>query len=561
MKGKMFLAILLSLLLAVVGLVGCSSEDVSNNVADEGLQESSGIDREQYLNLVLEAEPTTLDPSKGSDMYSNRVLNNVLEPLTRLEEDENQSNYLAAAGAESWEHNEDGTVWTFKIRPNKWSDGVPVRAQDYEYGIKRSVAQETASPYAYLLEPIKNASKVNSGELSIDELGVRSLDDETLEITLEAPTPYFLALTYQRVMMPQREDVVALHGDSYGTQIDKIVYNGPFVLGTWVHNSELILNKNHNYWDAETVSLDNVNLKIIQDENAVYNSLSNGSIDIAIANNPDWRQRFINNDKLNHFEVVRPSTFFMFFNTRDDVFQNVNIRKAFSIGLDREEMANVIFHGVNTPAYGWVAPSITIGDDEYRSLVPGPVKRIAEENDPKELLIKGLQELGRSTDPADLTIKVTLGSTDQWFRNYGEYIQQMYNRNLGVNVEIEQVEWPVFSQMASRGEVQIGYMGWGAEFNDPASLMSLMTSTSTAIETGWSDERYDELIALAASEMDPAKRLEYFREAEEILLYEASVLVPTVHPRINIFRYKYVNDIGVTPLGTSGYKYGYTQGR
>lgn len=575
MNMKKYLSLAIVLVLLLTTLVGCGENDSDVDVSKQGAEGEQStnqeqgtkkeIDSEQYLNLILVAEPSTLDPSKGADMYSNGVLNNVLEPLTRLEEKEengNFVNFIAPAGAESWESNEEGTVWTFKIRDNMWSDGQPVRAQDYEYGIKRSLAQETASPYAFLLESIKNATKVNSGELPVDELGVKSIDEKTLEITLESTTPYFLELTYQRVTLPQREDLVKQHGDKYGSELDTLVYNGPFTLTTWAHNSELILTKNDNYWDKDTVKLQNINLKIIQDENAVYNSLANGSVDQAGANRPEWKEKFMADENLDHIEIINPTTFFIFFNTQDEVFKNANIRKAFSAAINREELANVIFDGVNVPAQGWVPPSISIGDQEYRSVVEEPVKTLVNDNpDPKALLAKGLEELGLDPDPAKLTVKISLGGTDQWFRTYGEYLQQMYIKNLGVNLEIETLDWPVFNAAAEKGEFQIGYMAWGADFNDPISMLSLLKSDAGAIATGWASDRYDELINLATKEMDQTKRLEYFKEAEKILLYDEAALAPVVYPRSNVFRYKYVHDLGVTPFGTQGYKYSYTQGR
>jgi len=563
MASKKVLSMFMAVLLVVFCLVGCSKE--GSTVVDQpsnNTENANDIDKEQYLNLILNSEPSTLDASKGSDNYSNVVLNNVLEPLTRLEEDDDLNNVLAPAGAESWKSNEDGTVWTFKIRDAVWSDGVPVKAQDYEYGIRRSLLPDTASPYAFLLEPIKNASKVNNGELLGDQLGIKSLDDKTLEITLEAPTPYFLSLTYQRIMMPQREDIVTANGDKYGTELDTLVYNGPFTLTNWVHNSELNLTKNENYWDKDKVKLQNVNLKIIQDENAVYNSLANGSIDSAVANKPEWKDKFMKDENLNHSEVVNPNTFFMFFNSKDKLFKNANVRKAFSLAIDREELANVIFHGVNKPAYGWVPPSILIGDREYRTVAESPVEVLAKDNtDPKALLIKGLGELGMDTDPANLTVKISLGSTDQWFKTYGEYLQQMYIKNLGIKFEIEQMEWPVFNGIVEKGEFQIGYMAWGADYNDPISMLALLKSDAAAIGTGWANSKYDELIDLASKETDTDKRLEYFKEAEKILLYDEAAIAPVVYPRSNIFSYKYVNNLGVTPFGTAGYKYAFTKGR
>ncbi|MDR7856897.1 peptide ABC transporter substrate-binding protein [Tissierella sp.] len=566
MRNKKFLVLSIVMLLVLLTVVGCGKEDAK--VVDKPSDSTGGntevatdIDSEQYLNLILGAEPSTLDASKGADSYSNTILNNVFEPLTRLEEDENQNNFLAAAGAESWDHNEDGSVWTFKIRDNTWSDGVKVRAQDYEYGIKRSLAQDTASPYAFILMPIKNASKVNSGQMSVDELGVKSLDDKTLEITLESATPYFEQLTYQRVMLPQRQDIVEAQGDKYGTELDTVVYNGPFTLTNWVHNSELVLTKNENYWGKDDVKMQTINLKIIQDENAIYNSLANGSVDAAVANRPEWKEKFMKDENLDHIEIVNPSTFFMFFNTQNEVFKNANIRKAFSAAINREEAANVIWNGVNAPAFGWVPPSMNLGDDEYRQVAESPVSKLVEDSDAKALLIKGLEELGMDTDPSKLTVRISLGSTDQWFRTYGEYLQQMYKTNLGINLEVNQMEWPVFDSSVQKGDFQIGYMAWGADFNDPSNMLSLFYSKAPAIGTGWSNERFDELIDLASAEMDPAKRLEYYTEAEHILLYEEAAVAPVVYPRTNSFRYKFIKSLGVTPFGTQGYKYGFTQGR
>lgn len=270
-------------------------------------------------------------------MYSNSVLVNVMEPLTRLEEDENQNTKLVPAGAEEWEVSEDGLVWTFKLRENYWSDGEKVTAQDYEYGIKRSADPNTASPFSFLLTPIKNAEKVIAGELPVDELGVKALDENTLEITLEYPTPYFEQLTYQRVMFAQRKDIVEQYGDTFGTEPDTLVYNGPFVVSQWIHNSEVILTKNPSYWDADSVNLETVSYKIIEDRNSAYNSLANRSVDQASVNDPDWLKRFSEDENLNHIEVVRPSVNYVFFNTQDELFQNANVRKAFSLAIDRKK--------------------------------------------------------------------------------------------------------------------------------------------------------------------------------------------------------------------------------
>jgi oligopeptide transport system substrate-binding protein len=363
-------------------------------------------------------------------------------------------------------------------------------------------------------------------------------------------------------MFPQRKDLVEKYGAKYGSEMATVLYNGPFKLTKWTHNSELMLEKNPTYWDNKTVKLNKVTYKIISDENAVYNSLQNGSIDSASVGKPEWITKFKTNKELTYFQVVNPTTFFQFFNTKDSVFKNANIRKAFSLAINREELAKVIFHDINVPAYGWVAPNININGKEYRSIVPEPLKQLAKENpSAKALLIKGLTELKLDKDPAKLTVRITLGATSQWFRTYGEYIQQMYNEALGVTMKVEQVEWPVFSTQVSKGDFQIGYMAWGAEYNEPSSLLGLLKSDAGAIETGWKNDRYDQLITKASKEMNVPRRLAYYKEAEQILIHDEAVIAPTVYPKSDVFRYSFIKGLGITPFDTAGYKYTYTQGR
>ncbi len=557
MKFKKLMAVVTTFAVASALFVGCGGNDSASSGGD-----TTKIDSEQLYNGYLGAEPGTLDSSKCSDTYGNSILYDIMEPLTRLEDDKDGNGVLVAAGAEKWESNENGTVWTFHLRDNKWSDGQAVKAQDYEYGIKRSLDPKTGSPYAYLLTPIKNAEAVNEGKMGLQDLGVKAVDDKTLEITLSEPTPYFLSLTYQTPMFPLRQDIVEKNGEKYGSEKETLIYNGPFTVTDWTHNSKLVLAKNDSYWDKDNVKLQTINYPIMQDINAIYNSLENNSIDSAGVTKPEWRDRFAKNDKLENVRVVNQRVNFAFYNHKDTIFKNNNIRQAFSLGMDREEIANTIFNGIHEPAYGWVPKSVTgDGEKEYRSVVTEPLKEIKDKNsDAKALLIKGMEELGLGSDPATLKVKFTLGGTDQWFRTFGEYLQQMYKKTLGVNLEIEFLEWPLFQSKVQKGEFQIGYMSWGAEFNDPISMLKLVTSDSTAILSGWKNEKYDELIKKASVEMDAQKRLELYKEAEKVL-FDDAVLCPVVYTASNIFRYKYLKGVSDNPFSTAGSKQVYTQGR
>ncbi|HCQ90757.1 MAG TPA: peptide ABC transporter substrate-binding protein, partial [Clostridium sp.] len=221
MKSKRLLVSLLTVsLTASIALAGCGKK-ADEKPAEGGNENTSQVkmDKDQYLNVVLRSEPKSLDPSKSADGYTSEVLTNVMESLTRVETDENGKRVINPGAAESWKQSDDGKTWTFKLRDMKWSDGQPVTAEQFVYGIRRTLDPKTASQYAFLLEPIKNAQTFNKdkdGKFNVEELGVKAIDEKTIEFTLERPCSYFLDLTYFRVMEPQRQDIIEKHGDKYG---------------------------------------------------------------------------------------------------------------------------------------------------------------------------------------------------------------------------------------------------------------------------------------------------------------------------------------------------------
>ncbi|WP_373899379.1 peptide ABC transporter substrate-binding protein [Haloimpatiens sp. FM7315] len=562
MKTKKLVALVMgTALLFTTAAVGCGQKSEEGSGSKSG---SSSTDKEQYLNVLLAAEPQTLDTSKAKDLYSSQILSEVMEGLTRIEQDEKGNDVIKAAGAEKWEHNEDETVWTFHLRDYEWTDGKKVTAKDYEYGIKRTLDPKVGSTYAFLLSPIKNADEYNAGKAAADTVGVKAVDDKTLQITLKQPCAYFLNLTYFKVMQPQRQDIVEKSGDKYGTEANTMVFCGPFVLKEWVHNSKVVLEKNDKYWDKDKVKLEKVNMSIIKDENAQYNSLYNGALDSLAVSKPEWIKKFDSTGKFDLIKGYDPSTNYSFFNQKDKLFSNANVRKAFSLGVTREDMANVIFNGIYDAAYGWAPPSLQLNGKDFREEVKDePIKQLVKENpDAKALLQKGLKELGMSTDLSKLDITMLCAGTNQWYRTYAEYIQQMYKKTLGVNVKAEYVEWPVFQKRTDEGQYQLAGMAWSGDYNDPNTFFDMWMTGANIVPTGWSNKKYDELIQKAMKSVDEKERLEAYKEAEKILLYEDATIAPTVYRKRNTYRYKYVKGI-MSPLFGSGseLKYAYTEGR
>ena len=523
------------------------------------------LDAEQYINTYMVANPSSLDISLRSDTYSNSVIINTMEGLVRMEE--RDGDYFQARGdAYKWDSNEDGTVWTFYLGENKWEDGVPVTAHDYVYSLRRSSLPETGSPNSYFLAPIKNFNAVNNGSMAIEELGVKALDDKTLEITLSEPLPSFLAMIDATIYYPQRQDKIEEWGERYGSEAQYTISNGPFKLARWVHNSVVEIVKNDQYWDADNVNLQRVTWAIMPDETTYYNAFESGEIDFVGTGAQEWIDRFLQNSNATYNSYTSATITYAFFNAQDELFQNANIRKAFMLAIDREDINEMAFGGLRVPTYGWVVPTISVGNTNYREAAGDMIQEMidelsAEGKTSKDLLLQGMEELGLGNDPSKLKVTFNLAGTDQWFRNLGEYLQQVYGYELGVNLEINFSEWGIFYDNVQKGTYQIGFMGWGAYYNDPYDVLSLFVSDYDMIETGWANEEYDELIFKAAVEMDEQQRLDYYIAAENILIRDEAVASPLATSRVNQFVRNYVYNYATLGFSNMGFQYVYTSGR
>lgn len=539
--------------------------DVENIGEANDQQEAPGEkDAEQYLNTWDQEDPTSLNSAIGSDRSSFKLLLNLMEPLVRqVENTEDGSLVTEPAGAESWEVSDDGLVWTFKIREGmKWTDGDPLTAKDYEYGIKRSLDKEDgAGGMGWMIDCIKGASQSMAGEIPTDEVGVKAIDDNTLEITLERETPYFLQLCSTRPTLPIKQSAYEEFGDNYGTAIDKIAYCGPFKLTEWTNQTGLKLVKNDEYWDAENVFYENVDWRIIGEETTRMNAFLNGEIDNVGTNIAEWQMQFQAKDDVFQRQAKQPIVDYMFFNTEKAPFNNPKVRLAFSLALNREEAIEAVYNGVGVPAYGLVMHGITMDEKEYRQEVPGPTEALYEQYpDPKSLLIEGLEEEGMGSDPSVLDITLEFGGTSERTKEIGDYLINSFNSVLGVNTKVKLNEWTAFSSQVQEGNYELGYMAWFADYNDPYHMLSLMLSDVDGLNTKWSNEEYDKLIEEGIKSKDPAERLEKYAEAEAIVAEEAPV-IPIMNGISNVFRYDYVYGWQVSEFSTQGLKYGFTSGR
>ena len=523
-------------------------------------------DEKQYYNTSISSDPTSMDVSLLSDSIASGILYDTMEGLIRLEGLDNGECVVAPGEAESWEVNEEGTVWTFHLREGlKWEDGVPGTANDYVYSIRRSSAPEIGCPNSFFLQPIKNFKEVNNGELPLEELGVKALDDRTLEITLSEPTPAFLQMITCHVYYPQREDKVKEWGEKYGSEAQYIISNGPFKMTEWVHNNSLTFVKNDQYWDAESVKLEKINRFIMGEQATSLNAFQSGELDVVGTSSLEWLDRFKNSGAVYAPSMSRTLSV-MPFNTTDPLFSNINVRKAFGLVLDREELSDMCFNGLRLPCYGMIVPALTVGEKSYRDLAGEPVLEMQEELKaqgitPKDLLIQGMEELGMGSDPSTITVTLSLGSTSDWFKTLGEYVQQIYETELGVHCVVDQMEWAIFAAKLQKKDYQLGFMSWNAYYNDPYDVLSIFDSSFDGLNIGWSSEEYDRILKESAREMNEEKRTELYKQMENIVLQENFVASPIAYTISQTFYQPYVRGYDSSAFGMTACKYLYTVGR
>jgi len=490
-----------------------------------GVQQNTGASG-NVLTVRSDGEPPNLDSAISTDNISFNLLNAVMEGLMRLD----KNNKPQPGMAESYTISPDKKTYTFKLRDAKWSDGKPVRAQDFEYAWKRALAPETASQYAYILYPILNAEKYNTGKAKKEDVGVKALDDKTLQVKLEAPSPYFLGLTSFASYFPQRQDIVEKFGKDYAKEPNKMVYNGPFVLASWQHNESYTLKKNPKYWDKATVKLDGVNFKIVKEVSSAINLYNTNNLDFVPKINQDYVDVF--KSKPDFKPVNEAATVYLEFNMKKEkVLRNVKIRKAIQMGIDSNILANNIVKE-GTPATGLVPPTLQGGNGKlFRDQAPDYVK--FNKAEAKKLLAEGLKEEGLSQFP---TMEL-LGDDSDAAKKGLQFIKEQLRTNLGINVNIRSVTFKERLERARNGNFQILLNRWGADYDDAMTFLDLFVTNGGFNHGKYSNPKFDELIKKAKLNPDFNQRLQQMVEAEKILVQDDAAIAPLYwRQRLNLER-------------------------
>lgn len=509
----------------------------------EETKSTSSGDGEKELDLLITSEPPSLHPQLASDTTSGAILESTFEGLTTMVEGE-----PVLAAAEDYKVSDDLLTYTFTLRDAQWSNGEKVTAEDFAYAWKWALNPENASDYSSILYPIKGAEAYNNGTGSAEDVGVKAIDEKTLEVTLNAPTPYFLELTAFKTFYPIHKATAEADPKWY-TEADTYVSNGAFNLTTWNHSGDIVLEKSDTYWDTENVDIDTVNIAMVESETTQMTMFDAGEIDFLGAPygtiSLDAIDRLKSEDKLNVSDMS--SIYWYKFNTKDPVMQNENIRKALALSIDREGLISNVIKGEQQPALGIVPNSVEgFGDDE------GYFKD-ADFEEAKKYLDAGLKELGLAS-AKDLEVKVSY-NTSEAHSAIAQFIQQGWSSNLGITVKLDNSEWQVYLDKISNGDYQIGRLGWGADYNDAYTFLEMYNSAENGNnQTGWSNDEYTALLNESITETDPEKRTEKLLAAEAVIMEDMPVAPIYYNTNLNVVSDE-VENMAPDALGNINLKY------
>ena len=553
-KLKKMCAVLMAATISTSLFIGCGNTNNTSNEESKANNTSTELKQEIIYNLG--ADPQTIDPLLNTAIDGSNVIVNAFECLMVL----NDKNEAEPAAAESYEVSDDGLVYTFKLRENgKWSDGEPVTANDFYYAWMRGMDKATAAEYCYQFFYIKNAEKYYTGEVSADEVGLKVLDDYTLEVTLEAPTAYFTQLLAHQTYSPVREDIVSANPDTWATSPETYIGNGAFKLVQWDMKDQLVFEKNENYWDSDNIKLEKLTFKLVTDETTAYSELKAGNFDV------------VNSVPSNEIEpgkeeglvqiIPKLGTYFFVINVgkqdnlNDDVKKALNnklVRQAMCLAIDRQEIIDNVGKADQVASYSFVPLGISstdggeFSDKEYYD--PQDMESNIEKA--KELLKEAGYENGEGLPTLELMYNSEGGHKD---------VCQIVQQNLaeiGINVELTNQEWAVFLSTRQNGEYQIARHGWIGDYSDPMTFLDMWVTDGGNNDSGFSNSEYDALIAEAKVETDLEKREELLRKAEDILMEEAPIIPVYFYTTVMAWNDD-VEGILVTSLGKVYFKNAY----
>ncbi|MFC1816491.1 peptide ABC transporter substrate-binding protein [Thermodesulfobacteriota bacterium] len=501
---KMFPIFLVIGLLVVVSSCGKEKE---TNV-------SAGT-KNQVLHMGNGTEPQDLDPHTVTGVPEHRIISALLEGLVI----ENPVDLTPEPGmAEAWTISGDQKTYVFKIRKNvKWSNGDPVSAHDFVYSWKRLLSPGLGAEYAYQLFYLQNAALYYKGELKdFNEVGVIAIDDSTLQVTLANPTPFFLSLLTHYSTFPVHRGTIEKFGkiDTRGTKWTRpgnYVGNGPFILKKWELNKIIVTEKNPHYWNANIVRLKEIHFHPIDSKLTEERMFRSGQLHLTNSVPSEKIEGYKNNAPQRLKITPYLGTYYYLFNTLRKPFDDLRVRRAFALSIDRRQIVDKVTKGGQIPAHAFTPPE-TQGYTSKAS-IPHDIEAA------RSLLAEAGYPEGRGFPKCEL-----LYNTSEDHRKIAVAIQQMWKTALNVNVTLANQDWKVYLDSRKNKDYDLSRAGWIGDYADPNTFLDMFVTDGGNNHSGWSNKTYDSLIAQAAKTTDREKRYRMFQKAEKIFLEEAPII-------------------------------------
>ncbi|MDP4162407.1 MAG: peptide ABC transporter substrate-binding protein [Bacillota bacterium] len=529
MKNSKFSLLLVLTLVLSLFLSACSgSSDKKNNNSGSKTAKAP----EQVLNVLESAEIPTMDSVMAQDVMSFTMLNAVNDGLYRLD----QNNNVIPAVADGMPvPNADKTVYTIKLKKDtKWSNGDPVTAHDFVFAWQRAIDPKTASPYGpyYMEDKIKNATEIANGKMKPSELGIKAVDDYTLEVTLVKPLPYFESYITFQLFYPEDQKYVESQGKDYAKDAAHVLYNGPFTMTKWdgPQGTEWTLAKNDNYWDAKDVSLKTINFNVSKDPQASANAFEAGQADIT----PKLAQKAIISQYQGSKSLVQymePTVWWLKMNEKNPALKNSDIRHAIALSIDKQALVdNVLANGSKVADYIVAKDFTSLNGKDFREDSNKFLQ--TDKKKAQEYWKKGLAELGKK----DLSISYVGQDTDT-AKLTDAFIKDQLEKNLpGIKINIESVPFSVRLDREDKQQYDLLMGGWGPDYQDPMTFMDLWASDSQQQHMSYVNPKVDALIKQAGNELaaKPDERWKALQDAEKIILEDDAAIAPLYQRSVNL---------------------------
>ena len=525
-------------------LVSCANNQDSQNL-------NSFADGEIAINLG--GEPRTLDPTLNSLSFGSIYMIHFFEGLTKRDSNDN----VVAGMAESWDISADGLKYTFHLRTNaKWSDGKSVVASDFEYAIKRAANPKTAATYSHMLNVIKNASLVISGKAKVDDLQVKALDDYTLEIVLENPTPYFLEyISVSSPYFPVRKDIVEEFGDEWSRKPETYIVNGPYIMTERKTDEKIVMEVNPNYYAKDDIVAKKITVLIMDDSNTSLAAMKNGSLQFSVIEAPMGEIPSLIKE---NYILQEPAygIYFLEINSKKGVLTNKNIRRALSLAFDRNYIISNVIKMNQIPAGAFVATGMKDYDGgDFRKKGGNYIDINNYQNNVEEAK-RLFAEAGYPNGEGFPVLEVR--STPGYFTVICEAIQEMYKDNLGIDILIKSEEYNATYQAMVQKDFDLARTGWTSDFSDPMAMLNFFSKTSAVNHSGFENEEFNNLLEFAAKTQNEKERMEALHKAEDIL-FDYMPVIPIIYRMDPFMISPKLKGAIFNPLGRYRFNYAYIE--